>query len=66
LVKFGTLSIVVPVYNEERTIPQILDSLRDLRLTNGIIKEIILVNDCWTDDSGAVIRQYAARYPNYT
>jgi glycosyltransferase involved in cell wall biosynthesis len=63
LVKFDTLSIVVPVYNEARTIHQILDLLRELRLTNAIAKEIILVNDCSTDDSNEVIRQYAARYP---
>jgi len=63
LVKFDTLSIVVPVYNEARTIHQILDLLRGLRLTQDIAKEIILVNDCSTDDSGEVIRQYAARYP---
>ena len=63
LVKFDTLSIVVPVYNEARTIHQILDLLRELRLTQDIGKEIILVNDCSTDNSGEVIRQYAARYP---
>jgi glycosyltransferase involved in cell wall biosynthesis len=63
LVKFDTLSIVVPVYNEARTIHQILDLLRELRLTNDIAKEIILVNDCSTDDSGAVIRAYMARHP---
>jgi glycosyltransferase involved in cell wall biosynthesis len=63
LVKFDTLSIVVPVYNEARTIHQILDLLRELRLTNDIAKEIILVNDCSTDASAATIRAYAARYP---
>ncbi|GAA4502928.1 glycosyltransferase family 2 protein [Hymenobacter ginsengisoli] len=63
MVKFDTLSIVVPVYNEARTIHQILDLLRELRLTHDITKQIILVNDCSTDDSAAVIRQYAARYP---
>jgi glycosyltransferase involved in cell wall biosynthesis len=63
LVKFDTLSIVVPVYNEAPTIHQILDLLRGLRLTHDIAKEIILVNDCSTDNSGEVIRRYAARYP---
>ena len=63
MVKFDTLSIVIPVYNEARTIHQILDLLRELRLVNNIGKEIILVNDCSTDDSAAVIRAYAQRYP---
>lgn len=64
MVKFDTLSIVVPVYNEARTIHQILDLLRELRLTNDIAKEIILVNDCSTDASAATIRAYGARYPD--
>ena len=63
LVKFDTLSIVVPVYNEARTIHHILDALRELQLVGGIQKELILVNDCSTDDSAAVIRAYASRYP---
>ena len=63
MVKFDTLSIVIPVYNEARTIHQILDLLRELELVNNIGKEIILVNDCSTDGSGDTIRAYAARYP---
>lgn len=63
LVKFDTLSIIIPVYNEARTIHQILDLLRELKLVNAIGKEIILVNDCSTDASAATIRAYAVRYP---
>ena len=54
---------LIPIYNEARTIHQILDLLRELRLVNDIKKEIILVNDCSTDESAAVVRAYAARYP---
>ena len=63
LKNFTTLSIVIPVFNEARTIHQILDLLRELILVNNISKEIILVNDCSTDDSAATIRAYAQRYP---
>lgn len=63
MVKFDTLSIVIPVYNEARTIHQILDLLRGLELVNNIGKEIILVNDCSTDGSADAIRAYAARHP---
>ena len=55
---------MVPVYNEAPTIHQLLELLRKLRLANDIAKEIILVNDCSTDDSAAAIRAYAARYPD--
>lgn len=61
--KFTTLSIVIPVYNEARTIHHILDALRELELINGIKKEIILVNDCSSDNSADAIRAYANRYP---
>ena len=64
MVKFNTLSIVIPVYNEARTIHQILDLLRELQLVNDIRKEIILVNDCSSDNSADVIHAYATRYPD--
>jgi glycosyltransferase involved in cell wall biosynthesis len=64
LVKIDKLSIVIPVYNEARTIHQILDLLRELTLVQGIAKELILVDDCSTDDSAAVITAYAARHPD--
>ena len=63
MVKFDKLSVIIPVYNEARTIHQILDLLRTLQLTNGIAKEIILVNDCSSDNSGEVIQQYATQHP---
>ncbi len=43
------LSVIVPVYNEERTIDQIVTRLREVALP----MEIICVNDCSTDGSGA-------------
>ena len=64
MVKFDTLSIVMPVYNEARTVPQILDLLRGVTLVNGIGKELLVVDDCSTDDSVAVIEAYAARHPS--
>jgi glycosyltransferase involved in cell wall biosynthesis len=63
LVKFDKLSIIIPVYNEARTIEQVLDLLRGLHLVQDIGKELILVDDCSTDDSAARIRAYASRYP---
>ncbi|GAA4017057.1 glycosyltransferase family 2 protein [Hymenobacter fastidiosus] len=63
MVKFDTISIIIPVYNEARTIHQILDLLRELKLVHNIQKEIILVNDCSTDNSAEVIAAYTTRYP---
>ena len=55
----------MPVYNEARTVHQILDLLRELTLVNGISKELLVVDDCSTDNSVAVIESYVARYPAF-
>ena len=52
------LSIIIPVYNEEKTIHLILDKVLNVQLINQIHKEIILVNDCSKDDSKCAINQY--------
>jgi glycosyltransferase involved in cell wall biosynthesis len=46
-----TLSILVPVYNEENTIYHILSKLREIKLINNIEKEIIVINDGSTDST---------------
>lgn len=52
------LSIIIPVYNEEKTITVILDRVIDVKLSYNFEKEIILVNDCSTDQSEKVIGEY--------
>lgn len=56
--KKSLLSVIIPVYNEARTIHIILDRVVDVELAYGFEKEIILVNDCSTDDSVEVISKY--------
>lgn len=52
------LSIIIPVYNEARTIHKILDKVLAVELIDGLTKEIILVNDCSSDDSVETIETY--------
>lgn len=52
------LSIVIPAYNEEPTIHLILDKVKRVELLNQIQKEIIIVNDCSTDDTEGAIQKY--------
>lgn len=52
------LSIIIPVYNEGRTIQQVLDKVNHVNLIAGIKKEIIIVNDCSTDETERVIENY--------
>lgn len=51
-----SLSIVVPVYNEEKTIMTIVSRL----LTIEQVYEIIIVDDCSTDNTPEIIRNLAA------
>lgn len=53
-----TLSIIIPVYNEERTILKILEKIELVVLKREIKKEIIIVNDCSSDSSEILIRNY--------
>ncbi len=52
------LSIVIPAYNEGRTIHQILDKVRDVVLIGGLEKEVIIVNDCSKDNTAAAVENY--------
>jgi glycosyltransferase involved in cell wall biosynthesis len=52
------LSIVIPAYNEAKTIHLILDKIRDVRLIGQLEKEVVIVNDCSTDDTAEVIEAY--------
>jgi glycosyltransferase involved in cell wall biosynthesis len=57
------LSIIIPAYNEERTIHLILDKVKDVQLINNIQKEIIIVNDCSGDNTEGAIRLYQETNP---
>lgn len=57
-----TLSILVPAYNEARTIHFILEKLIAVNL-NGIKKEIVVINDCSKDDTKNVIEEFISSHP---
>ncbi len=61
----NTLSIVIPAYNEEKTIRQILDKVRQVDLIGGLKKELIIVNDCSQDNTKEVIEAYIAENPDF-
>lgn len=50
------ISVIVPVYNEENTIGNVLDRL--LRLHSGIEQEILVVNDGSTDKTEEISKLY--------
>lgn len=53
-----TLSIVIPVYNEEATILDVLHKLSEIILIKGIKKQLVIVNDCSSDRSEEIILSY--------
>lgn len=58
------LSIIIPAYNEAKTIHLILDKVLAVNLADGIEKEIILVNDCSKDQTKETIEKYIAAHPD--
>ena len=58
-----TLSIIIPAYNEEKTIHLILDKIKAVQLLEGIQKEVIITNDCSTDDTEKAIQEYIQNNP---
>jgi glycosyltransferase involved in cell wall biosynthesis len=58
MTEVNKLSIVIPVYNEEKTIHLILNKIKAVTLLNNIQKEIIIVNDCSKDDTEGSIHKY--------
>lgn len=59
-----TLSIIIPVYNEEKTIHLILEAISGVNLMDGIQKEIILVNDCSKDKTEQRLLDYINKHPD--
>jgi glycosyltransferase involved in cell wall biosynthesis len=57
------LSIIIPAYNEERTIQSILEKVRMVELIGNVNKEIIIVNDCSKDETEKKVFEYQSAYP---
>ncbi|HQW11329.1 MAG TPA: glycosyltransferase family 2 protein [Saprospiraceae bacterium] len=57
------LSVIIPAYNEERTISDILNKVLQTELIGGTQKEIILVDDCSTDNTHGIIDDYINTHP---
>jgi len=57
------LSIIVPLYNEENTISEIINKVQKVKI-EGIEKEILIVNDGSKDKSKEVIKKLIKKYNN--
>lgn len=64
--KLGKISIIIPVYNEEKTVSQIIKKVKKLKFPKKIKKEIIIVNDASTDKSMTFISKAIKNPPEDT
>jgi glycosyltransferase involved in cell wall biosynthesis len=57
------LSVIIPAYNEEKTIHLILDKVKNVELIGNLGKELVIVNDCSSDQTGMAISKYMEANP---
>lgn len=57
------LSIIIPVFNEEKTVAEIVKQVNDV-VIKSVSKEIIVVNDASTDKTTTVLTQLKDKYKN--
>jgi glycosyltransferase involved in cell wall biosynthesis len=57
------LSIIIPAYNEARTIHLILNKVDAVTLIGNLEKEVVIVNDCSKDNTAEVVRNYMSSKP---
>ena len=58
------LSIVMPVFNEANTVAVTLNKIKHVQLQSNIAKQLVIVNDCSTDNTIATIEKYKAENPD--
>lgn len=58
---YKKISIVVPIYNEEKTLEKIIAAVENADVL-GLEKEIVLVNDCSRDKSAELLEKYEEKH----
>ena len=61
LIAFTPLREYIPAYNEGPTIDNILNKIKAVDLLQDLQKEILIVNDCSTDNTAKSIQDFIAK-----
>ncbi len=57
------ISVVVPLFNEEESLPELVAWIDRVAHENSLSYEVIMVNDGSTDRSWEVVKEFSAKYP---
>lgn len=58
------ITVIIPMYNAEKTITQAMDSVRN-QTAGELIRKVVVVDDGSTDNSSEIVKAYAENYPNF-
>lgn len=58
------LSVIIPAFNEERTLERIVDRVNAVDLIRGVEKEMVIVDDCSTDKTAEIAQRLMQQFPN--
>jgi len=59
----ATLSVLIPLYNEEEFVRELLERVAQAPLPEGLTREIIVVDDCSNDGSAEIVEDFIANSP---
>jgi glycosyltransferase involved in cell wall biosynthesis len=59
------VSLVIPCHNEEGNLPLLAEAIRATVIPLGITFEVVITDDCSTDQSWSVLKQLAASDPRF-
>ncbi len=59
------ISVVIPLYNEEESLPELYAWIERVMAANGFSYEVIFVDDGSTDGSWKVINEHSAKHPEH-
>jgi glycosyltransferase involved in cell wall biosynthesis len=58
-----TLSVIIPAYNEEKTITTILNKVAAVQLVADMQLEMVVINDCSKDNTEIVVKEWIGAHP---
>lgn len=58
------ISIVIPLYNEEESLPELVEWIEKVCSEHGYVYEVVMIDDGSTDDSWKIVEQLSQEHPD--